>query len=268
MPAAVRFYDATLTAGLWQQGHRLSVERRHALARELDAGRVDYMEIAAWEGDQGVAWMVTDLRPRHARAAVRVPLTADAQANAARVDAALRTDLPVLTLHIPAGAETTAWQAAVQRGRAAGREVLVVFVDFYRQHQAAPAAAWEGVRAAVDAGAAAVTLGDAAGEALPWEMSALMHAAVRRFPAAVLGVHSGNANACADENALVAVRQGARLVHGTLHGHGQGQGFADLTHIRAVLFRERDSAHDDADTLRHLWETGQTLDRWLYALAD
>ncbi len=266
MSATVRFYDATLTRGLGQPGRALSPSQRQALARELDAGRVDYIEVAWWDASADrVAWTVTGLRPRHARPAMQVPLGSDAAANARRVQAAREADVPVLTLHIPAAVAPGAWRAALEQARAAQVEVLVVLEDFYRFQQQHPAAAWERVQAALQAGAHAVTLDDARGEALPWEMALLMHAAVRRFPAAVLGVSGGNANACADDNALVAVRQGARLVHGTLHGLGRGQGYADLGHVRATLFRERGPARDDEQTLRVLWEAGQTLDHWLYA---
>jgi len=269
MPTTVRFYDATLTAGLWQQGHRLSPARRAALARELDAGRVDYMEIALLDAATGqTVWMVDGFRPRHAKPTMRVPLGSEAASNAQRTAHALRTTLPVLAFHLPTTAPPAAWQTAIQQARAAQREVLVVFVDFFHAHRQAPNTAWTHARVALESGASAITLGDARGEALPWEMSDLVYMAVRRFPDAVVGVHSNNANACADDNALVAVRQGARLVHGTLHGHGHGRGFADLTHIRAVLFREAGPAHDDAAILRHLWETGQTLDQWLYAPAE
>ncbi len=266
MFAAVRFYDATLTAGLWQQGHRLPAERRRALAQHLDSGRVDYLEVAVWDPNaQRLTWMVEGHSWRYARPVVRVPLDGSPEANGARVRAALQAETPVVAVQISAAAEPEAWAPALQALAAAGREVIAVLEDFVEVHRRAGARVWQPVAAAVEAGAQGVTLGDATGQALPWEMATLMHEAVRRFPETVLGVRSGNANACADDNTLAAVRQGARLVHGTLHGHGQGQGFADLTHVRAALFRENGAFHDDADTLRALWEVGQTLDHWLYA---
>ncbi len=268
MTTPVQFYDATLTAGLWRQGHHLPLARRQTLARHLDAGQVDYLEITFWDPERAAwVWMVEEtFTPQHARASAYVPLSADAATNQDRIQAFLATALGAVTLGVPTAASATVWRASVQQVQEAGRRALVLLHDFYRQQRRDPTSAWAAFDAARQAGATAITLADEYGEALPWEMSTLVYRARRRAPAALLGVWSGNANACADDNALVAVQQGARLIYGTLHGHGQGRGFADLTHVRATLFREAGAQRAESTALRHLWETGQTLDRWLYRM--
>ncbi len=271
MSPVVRFYDATLTEG--PANGDLAMEQRQALARELDQSHVDFIETGmTWSasGRPRQYHAVEHFRPRYAQVAHQVRLEPGVDA-VALVQAALQARTPVLTLQGPLEAAPQhreayrqAWAQSVNLAREHGRYVIVKFTDFYPTYPQDPQWARDMLATVWEAGADVLTLGDAQGSSLPWQVATITHEVRRRFPQTPLGFWMANANACADDNALSAVAQGATLIHGTLHGYGNGhQGYTDLACVGAALWRQHQARFSPQD-LEHLWDWSEQLHQWLY----
>jgi len=273
MAKTVRFYDATLTEGLWEQGVPLEPERREALAQALVENGMDFVEIHISRAHGNEVTGFTALRPfptKHTRWTAHIVMNASPDQDEALIRQALAVDVPVVMVSTnvqgpgdPEARRRRMVHVASQLRRA-GRDVLFRLMDFFRAYRERPDQVWATLDALWEAAQPAFTLGDARGETLPWEVAEATYAVRKRFPQATVGFWMANHNACADDNAMSAVEQGASLVHGTLHGYGLGQGFTDLACIGTALWR----AHRRPVTPRHLeslWDWSETLHRWLYA---
>ena len=274
MNGRIRFYDATLTEGPGRE--RLTSEQRIQLARELDASHVDFVEIGMvviQNGHIHAQTLVEGFQPQHAQTAYQVVLAPDAEGPFSRVlTPALQSEAPVITLRGP----LEPWEAArreehrrylvqaVAAVKRAGRMAIFKAVDFFALYRRDPSTTWDVLSALWDAGVDILTLGDETGRSLPWEVATATHEVRRRFPKLPLGFWMANVNACADDNALSAVAQGASLIHGTLHGYGQNQGYTDLACVGAALWRQRQAVLTSQD-LEHLWDWSEILHKWLYA---
>lgn len=273
MTSKVRFYDATLTEGPGRD--RLLPEQRLQLAQELDQGHVDFIETGmTWlaNGHVESLYLVERFRPQHAQRAHQVRLGPSSLGQAqALVEVAARAGTPVLTLQGPLEvpqerreAYRQHWGQAVQRAKAYGRLVIVKFTDFFPMYQREPAWVWDMLATVWQAGSDIITLGDESGRSLPWQVATATHQVRRRYPKTPLGFWMANRHACADDNALSAVAQGATLVHGTLHGYGQEErGYIDLACVSAALWRQHQADLSSQD-LEHLWDWSERLHHWLY----
>ncbi len=274
MNGRIRFYDATLTEGLGSE--RLTPEQRVQLARELDASHVDFVEIGMVVPQNGhihAQTLVEGFQPQHARTAYQVVLSPEVEGLSTRVlNPALQSETSVITLRGPLEPRDSARRdehrrslvQAVTAVKRAGRMVIFKAVDFFVLYRQDPATTWDVLSALWDAGVDVLTLGDEAGRSLPWEVATATHEVRRRFPKLALGFWMANVNACADDNALSAVAQGVSLIHGTLHGYGQNQGYTDLACVGAALWRQRQAVLTSQD-LEHLWDWSEILHKWLYA---
>ena len=92
------------------------------------------------------------------------------------------------------------------------------------------------LEAAIEGGATIISLCDTNGSSLPDQVSESTAGVVERFGGAVeWGIHSHNDAECGVANALAAVREGARLVQGTINGYGERCGNANLVSIIPAL---------------------------------
>ena len=233
---------------------------------------MDFIEVSTIlhrDGRVETRWAVRGFRPQHAQAAIHVRLTPDsAQVARALMEALEETQIPVVLVSSRLAAMTPEVRQVLREAVAAlsagGRTVMFKALDFFQVVRERPEQAWDVFSELWEAGVRTFTLGDASGRSLPWEVATGTHEARRRFPRATLGFWMANVNACADDNALSAVNQGANLVHGTLHGYGQGQGYTDLACVAAALWRQHRAGFTTQD-LEHLWDWGERLHHWLYA---
>jgi 2-isopropylmalate synthase len=107
------------------------------------------------------------------------------------------------------------------------------FFDAYRDDDGYALACLE---AAVAAGAENVALCDTNGSSLPDQVSAATAAVRERLGARVeIGIHVHDDLGCGVANSLAAVREGARVVQGTVNGYGERCGNANLTTILPAL---------------------------------
>lgn len=256
-PAEFHVYDTTLRDGAQQEGLRLSVIDKIAIAAYLDELGVGFIE-GGWPGAnpndtaffeslkvggpdgqfrlKNATLAAFGFTRRVGMAAADDPLTAAVRDSGApvaclvakshdqHVERALRTTL----------AENLAMISdTVSHLKAEGQRVFVDcehFFDGYRQN---PAYALEVVETAAEAGAEVVVLCDTNGGMLPDWIEEIVEATGQ--VGANLGIHCHNDTGCAVANTLAAVDAGAMHVQGTINGYGERTGNADLVSVVANL---------------------------------
>ena len=114
-----------------------------------------------------------------------------------------------------------------------GRRVFIDAEHFFDGYRANPAYALEVVKTSADAGAEVVVLCDTNGGMLPGWMGEVVDAAGQ--VGVDLGIHCHNDTGCAVANTIAAVDAGAMHVQGTINGHGERTGNADLITVLANL---------------------------------
>jgi 2-isopropylmalate synthase len=120
--------------------------------------------------------------------------------------------------------------------RAQGKRVIYDAEHFFDGFRDDPAYALECLRAAVGAGAENVTLCDTNGSSLPEQVADATEQIVGELREEVgVGIHVHNDAECGVANSLAAVREGARLVQGTINGYGERCGNANLVSILPAL---------------------------------
>lgn len=118
--------------------------------------------------------------------------------------------------------------------KANGKRVIYDAEHFFDGYKLDAAYALETLRAAIRGGAETVVLCDTNGGTLPWELERI----IREFKAQIthpFGAHTHNDSECAVVNSLIAVREGAIQVQGTINGVGERCGNANLISIIADL---------------------------------
>jgi 2-isopropylmalate synthase len=91
------------------------------------------------------------------------------------------------------------------------------------------------LRAAAEAGAFNISLCDTNGGALPWQVAKQVQRVKKELPKINLGIHTHNDSGFADASSLIAVKEGAELIQGTINGYGEGTGNANLCVIMPNL---------------------------------
>jgi 2-isopropylmalate synthase len=120
--------------------------------------------------------------------------------------------------------------------RERGKRVVYDAEHFFDGYRDDAGYALECLEAALGAGAENVSLCDTNGSSLPDQVAEATGAALVRLGKGVgLGIHVHDDAGCGVANSLAAVREGARLVQGTVNGYGERCGNANLTSILPAL---------------------------------
>ncbi len=252
-PDEFHVFDTTLRDGAQQEGLRLSVPDKLAIAGLLDEFGVHYIE-GGWPGanpnDTAFFQAMADGEvPLKNATLVAFGFTRRVGGKAADdpLTAALRdSHAPVACIvakshdrHVEHALRTTLDENlamindTVSHLRAEGQRVFVDCEHFFDGYRENPAYALEVVRTASAAGAEVVVLCDTNGGMLPPMLGDVVGAA--RETGAQLGVHCHNDTGCAVANTLAAVDAGVMHVQGTFNGYGERTGNADLVSIVANL---------------------------------
>ncbi len=247
MPRVV-LYDTTLRDGTQGEGLSLSVEDKLKIALKLDEFGLDYIE-GGWPGsnpkDVEFFERAKSVRFQHARLAAfgstrRPNVSVEEDEN---LRALLDAGTPTVTifgkswdLHVTRALRTTLDEnlrmvhESVAWLKQQGREVVYDaehFFDGYKRH---PEYAMATLRAASEAGADVLVLCDTNGGSTPWEIAEAVRR-IRGMGLGPLGIHTHNDAELAVANTLVAVREGAVHVQGTINGYGERCGNANLCSI-------------------------------------
>ena len=275
----VKLYDTTLRDGMGGRGMSLSVAEKLKVVEALDALGVHYVEAGFPSSNPKEAELFERLGDLELERATMV-----AFGMTRRRDASAAED-PALAVLVSSFAPAVclvgkAWTLHVEKVIRVSREEnlamiadsvgfcreqgkLVVFdaEHFFDGYRADPAYALECVAAAVDGGAANVTLCDTNGGSLPDFIAAATAAAVAAVGGrAEIGIHTHNDSECAVANSLTAVGAGARLVQGCVNGYGERCGNANLASILPALQLKMGFDVISAEQLARLTPTAHLLD--------
>ena len=145
--------------------------------------------------------------------------------------------------------------------RSQGKRVIYDPEHFFDAYRDDAGYAIECLRAAVDAGAENVTLCDTNGSSLPDQIAEGTAAVVGEMGDRVeVGIHVHDDAGVGVANSLAAVREGARLVQGTINGYGERCGNANLVSILPALQLKMGFDCVSAEQLASLTETAHFLD--------
>ncbi|MDJ0803136.1 MAG: citramalate synthase [Desulfobacterales bacterium] len=255
----MRIYDTTLRDGTQGENISFSADEKLAVARRLDEMGVHYVE-GGWPGSNPRDMHFFDLARREtfqntrlaAFGATRRP--GAAVADDANVQALIASGAPAVAifgktwdLHVTQIMNNTLEENLAMIGdtvrylKSHGREVIYDAEHFFDGFRADETYALKTLEAAAAAGADWIVLCDTNGGSMVYDVEA----ATGRVKAFIdqlelpcppgIGIHTHNDSAMAVANAIVAVRAGAHMVHGTINGYGERCGNADLTALIPIL---------------------------------
>jgi 2-isopropylmalate synthase len=276
----VYLYDSTLRDGAQTQGVDFSAADKAAIAREMDALGIDYVE-GGWPG----ANPTDDRFFAEAPAMKRGMLTAFGMTrrpgHSVENDAGLAALLNSKARGICLVGKTWDFHVDVALGISQDENVAMIrdsialsaerkdeamfdAEHFFDGYKANPDFALACVKAAYESGARWVVLCDTNGGTLPDEIEHIVGEVAKHVPGRNLGIHCHNDTENAVANSLAAVRAGARQVQGTLNGLGERCGNANLISIIPSLMLKMGyetglSAHD----LTRLTHVSRLLDERL-----
>jgi len=248
----IQIYDTTLRDGTQSEGFTLSGYDKIRVARRLDDLGVAFIE-GGWPGSNPKdAEFFERARDLEWNTALIAAFGSTCRAKGgpeddANLQALLDAQTPVCTLfgktwnlHVTDVLLTTLEdnlriiEQSVAYLRAAGRRVIYDAEHFFDGYRADPQYAIETLNAAIRGGAETLAFCDTNGGTLPWEVETIL----REVKAAIdhpFGIHTHNDGESAVINALLAVREGAIQVQGTINGVGERCGNANLCSVMANL---------------------------------
>lgn len=241
--------DATMKAEAGEL--RLSFKEKIELAKLLDKLGVDLIELSGIEDARTDALLIKSIVAAVGNSRIAVPVELGSKDSIERTAAALKNAkaprLQVVAATSPVQIEylfhkkPDAMLAAIAETVAACRalcdDVEFVATDATRAESDFLAKA---IGAAIEAGAATVTLADTAGTLLPAEFGDFIKAQYEAVPALksiALGVQCANTIAMADASAITAVREGASQIRAA----AQTDTEASLKNIVSILTAKSDS---------------------------
>lgn len=252
-PDTFHVFDTTLRDGAQQEGLRLTVNDKLKIARLLDELGVGFIE-GGWPGANPndtaffaraadgelqlsnaklVAFGATRRVGGRAADDPQVQALLDARTEVICVVAKSHDEHVYRALHTSLAENLDMVRDTVTHLVAQGRRVFVDCEHFFDGYRANPEYALEVVRTAAEAGAEVVVLCDTNGGMLPTWMGDIVSAASQI--GVDLGVHCHNDTGCAVANTLAAVEAGVMHVQGTMNGHGERTGNANLITVIANL---------------------------------
>jgi 2-isopropylmalate synthase len=243
----VYLFDTTLRDGAQTVGVDFGPADKEAIAREMDAVGIDYIE-GGWPGanptddaffanppklkrSRLVAFGMTR---RAGRSAANDPgLAALTGAGAKVVCMVGKTwDFHVkVALDIAPGENIAMIAESVAAAAKKADEVIFDAEHFFDGYKANPKFAMDCVEAAYKAGARWVALCDTNGGSLPHEVEDIVKRVQEKVPGSHLAIHAHDDTGNGVAISLAAVRAGVRQVQGTLNGLGERCGNANLISI-------------------------------------
>ncbi|MBI3399106.1 MAG: citramalate synthase [Deltaproteobacteria bacterium] len=277
----VKLYDTTLRDGTQAEDINFSVEDKVRIAQRLDELGIHYIE-GGWPGsnprDIQFFKEMKGVKLANARL-VAFGSTRRAGAKAkddANIKALLKSGTGVVTIF------GKTWDLHVKEALKISPEenldiiydslkflkdrVEEVFYDaehFFDGYKANPEYALKTLKTAHDAGAECLVLCDTNGGTLPDELVEIIRD-VKHHVNAPLGIHAHNDSEAAVANSILAVKEGAVQVHGTINGFGERCGNANLCSIIPNLKLKLGINCISSEQLRKLRETS----RFVYELAN
>lgn len=249
----VYLYDTTLRDGAQQEGISFTVSDKIKIASKLDELGIDYIE-GGWPGANPKD---TEFFARAANSLKLKNATLVAFGSTARVGVKAQEDSGIRAL-VQSGASAVnivgkTWDRQVTQVLETSLKnylsivydsvyylksmKLSVFFDaehFFDGFKSSPDYAIEVLRSAARAGADCLVLCDTNGGTLPSEITTIIKA-LRKKIKCPLGIHAHNDSEMSVAVSLAAVESGVSHVEGTINGHGERCGNANLCSIIPAL---------------------------------
>jgi len=273
----VSIYDTTLRDGTQGEGVSLSAEEKLKIAERLDDFGVAYIE-GGWPGsnpkDIEFFRQAERRRWRNAKIAAfgstrRAKLTAHEDPNLARL---IESGAPVVTifgkawdfhvrhaLRVPLEQNLEMIFDSVRFLKDQGLEVLFDAEHFFDGYKANAAYALDALRAAAQGGADCLVLCDTNGGTLPWDTAEIVRAVHAAVPTPI-GIHVHDDSGFGVANSVVAVREGASHVQGTINGYGERCGNANLCAIIPIIQLKMGKTCIPEESLAELTEVSRFVD--------
>ena len=244
-------FDSTLRDGAQTQGVDFSVADKSAIASDLDALGIDYIE-GGWPGANPTDDSFFSAPPTLTKAKLTAFGMTRRAGRSTKNDPGLKALLDPKTPAVCIVGKTWDFHAHVALGVElneniamigdsivhAGRQTEEVIFDaehFFDGYKANPEFALSCVKAAYEAGARWIVLCDTNGGTLPHEIGEIVTDITSHIPGYHLGIHCHDDTGNAVANSLAAIRAGVRHIQGTLNGLGERCGNANLISLLPTL---------------------------------
>jgi 2-isopropylmalate synthase len=251
MAERLYLYDTTLRDGAQTQGISFSPAEKRAIAADLDALGIDYIE-GGWPGANPTDDAFFKDKPAFAKARFcAFGMTRRAGRSAANdpgLQPLFQARVDVITLvgkssrrhaegalGVDGDENLRMIEESIAESLRHSPEVMLDAEHFFDGFKDDPAYALACLEAALAGGAQWVVLCDTNGGTLPHEVARIVKDVARRVPTEKLGIHTHNDTENAVANTLLAVREGCRQVQGTLNGLGERCGNANLVSLIPTL---------------------------------
>ncbi len=251
MAERIYLYDSTLRDGAQARGIDFTVADKQAIAAELDAFGIDYIE-GGWPGANPVDDQFFADAPKTKKARLTAFGMTRRAGRSASNDPGLQDLLNTNTPSVCLVGKAWDWQVetalkvskkenlkmieeSLAHLKSKKREAVFDAEHFFDGYKANPDYALEVLRAAQAGGASWLVLCDTNGGSLPSEVYKIVSDVKKALPKANLGIHCHNDTEQAVANSLAAVEAGVRQVQGTINGIGERCGNANLVAIIPTL---------------------------------
>ncbi|HOC60413.1 MAG: citramalate synthase [Syntrophaceae bacterium] len=246
---SIFIYDTTLRDGTQGEQVTFSAEEKLRIARRLDEVHFHYIE-GGWPGSNPKDMRFFEMAKTEifknakltAFSSTRKPhIRPEACPN---LKALIRAETPAVAifgkswdlhvtdiLKIDLDENLAMIRESVHYLKSKGKEVLFDaehFFDGYKNH---PRYATRVVKAALDAGADKIVFCDTNGGTMPHEIVDILKKISTVIPLSLSGIHVHNDCGLAVANSIAAVREGVKMVQGTVNGYGERCGNADLLSV-------------------------------------
>ncbi len=244
----IELYDTTLRDGTQREGVSFSTEDKLNITKKLAAAGIDYVE-GGWPGsnpkDIEYFRKVRELELENTKIAAfgstrRPGIKADDDMN---LRAIVDSGADVATifgkswpLHVKEALKTSLDEnikmvaSSIEYLKARGMEVFFDAEHFFDGYKSDSDYSIQVLQAAAEAGADCLVLCDTNGGSTPDEIGSIVRV-VKDKVSADIGIHTHNDAELAVANSLVAVREGAVQVQGTINGYGERCGNANLSSL-------------------------------------
>lgn len=262
-------YDTTLRDGMQGMGISYTLNDKLAIARELDAFGIDYIEGGFPLANEKEAEFFKQIKKepmRHARVvafgSTRKPNSK--ASNDPQIVALLEAETPTVivvgkawTAHVEHVLKTSKEENlamvydSITTLKKEGREVFFDLEHFFDGFKADPEYAVQVLSTGREAGADCLVLCDTNGGILPHQVQEIL-VQLKNLGFSNLGVHFHNDTGNAVANSLLAIKEGAIHVQGTVNGWGERCGNANLCSIIPTLIIKMNYSAFCSSQLEHL----------------
>jgi len=249
-PDEMIVYDTSLRDGTQGESISVSCDDKIKIANRLSDFYVDYIE-AGWPGSNPKDAEFFSRAQTELASEVRMKLVAFGSTRRkkisaeddAQIQALINSEAPTICIV----AKSHEWQVtdiinatpeenlamisdSVSYLVSRGRRVFVDLEHFFDGYKFNKEYAIKCCEAAANAGAVGLILCDTNGGSMPWNVGIVTADVVNRFDITV-GMHAHNDCGMAVANSIIAAKNGAGLIQGTINGIGERTGNADLCSI-------------------------------------